>query len=526
MILVMAIVGEIALALLMQDAKILGLLHAAAIMACGLYAVLQRNLALVMCVIAYTTGSEVLWRQVRAPIFYLAAPYIVIALSLFAVLFVLQRVGRDARLAALYAALLLPAIIATIRTTGEGSREIISFALTGPIALASFVAFTSQVRIEGWLYRRVLWIVLISAVGPLTIAVSSLQEALAANAVSFNSESNFITSGGFGPVQVSSMLSLGIMAAIFLIIYETNPTARVIASVLAVVMAVQTLLTFSRGGSFSVGIAMAALAVFSARDRRVRNSVLAVAAIALALAYFVVFPWLEDFTQGAFEQRFSDTTTTRTELAANDTEIFSENIVLGVGAGMTKYQRLTYEVCQLRSDKCTDEASSHTEFTRMLSEHGIPGLIGIVILGILAWHAFRRPGIGRSLAVAWLAWTIAQMFYANLRIVAVPFAFGLAFLRVVPGPSDEATDDEDVDQGLGPVDPERVVGPSGTPSIALAASAVHQAPLPDLPIWDPATGDVAEGEGRSNRAERTPISPDEVLPPTGDTPGRPPRPTP
>lgn len=434
MILVSAILLEVGVALAIRELRILGLVHAALIAAVGFYAVLRKDLTLVICAIAYVAGSEVLWRQARAPVFYLAAPYIVITLSAFAVLFVLQRLGRDARLAVLYAALLLPATVATVRTAGEGARELISFALSGPLALAAFVAFTSQVRIERWLYRRVMWITLIGAIGPLTIALFSLRTELAAEgSIEFSGQSNAVTSGGFGPVQVSSVLSMGIMAAIMLILTERDRTARIIASVLAFVLAVQTLLTFSRGGSFSLGIAMAVFAVTQARNRRIRNRIIVIAGTALALAYFVVFPWLETFTEGRFEERFSDTESARTELAANDTEIFARNFAFGVGPGMTKYQRLTYEICQLRSDQCRNEASSHTEFTRMMGEHGIPGVIAIVLLVMLAWHAFSRAGPGREFAVAWVTWTIAQMFYANLRVVAVPIAFGFAFLRFSDG---------------------------------------------------------------------------------------------
>lgn len=461
MILVGAAALQVILALVMREVPILGLVQAGALLAFGMYAVLKADLALLLCVLAFVTGCEVLWRQVKAPVFYLAAPYLFIVLSTFALLFVLRRLGRDARLALLYAALLLPATVATIRTAGEGARELVSFALSGPLALAAFVAFTSQVRIQPWLYRRVMWVTLISAVGPLAIAVSTLRADLAASgSIEFSGQSNFSASGGFGPVQVSSALSLGIMAAIYLLLTERDRVARLIVAALAVVMSIQTLLTFSRGGSFSVGIAVAALAVAQARDRQIRNRIIAVATVALAIAYFLVFPWLESFTDGEFDRRFSDTQSSRTELASNDTEIFMRNWVFGVGPGMTKYQRLTYEICELRSDRCKDEASSHTEFTRMMGEHGVPGVVGIVLLGILALHAFRRPGDGREFAIAWIAWTVAQMFYANLRIVAVPYAFGLAFLRLTES---ERSDD-----------------PEGAPvPDAAAPDGLHRPPPPD-----------------------------------------------
>ncbi len=425
------LLGQIILTLAIQELRILGLAQAAGLALFGLYSVIRRDLASLLCVMAYLTGAEIVWRQVRAPVFYLAAPYLLIVLSVFAVVLVLGRLGRDSRLALLYAGLLVPAVISTIRTTGAGSRELIAFALSGPLALAAFVAFTSQVKVERWLYRRILWTTLITAAGPLTVAVQSTRSQLAsAGSIHFKSASNFVTSGGFGPVQVSSMLSLGAMAAVLLILSESDRFVRILAAVIATALVVQTLLTFSRGGSTSLAIAVTGLALVNAKSPRIRNRILVIAAVAFTVGYLLVFPWLETFTGGAFNERFSDTQSARTTLAGNDIKIFEDNFLFGVGPGMTKYQRLTYEVCQLRSDKCKDEASSHTEFTRMLGEHGVPGAMAIVIMGLLAVNSFRRRGEGRALAFTWMLWAISQMFYANLRIVAVPFAFGLAFLRL------------------------------------------------------------------------------------------------
>lgn len=496
MLLVIAVVAEVVLALAIKSAPILGLAQAAAIAAIGLYGVLRRDLTVVISTIAYLAGTEILWRQTRVPVFYLAAPYLVIGLSALAVLLVIGRLGRDARIAVLYGALLLPATVATVRTAGQEARELVAFALSGPLALAAFVAFTSQVRITTDLYRRVLWIILVGAVGPLTIAVSDVRADLAAEtAITFSKQSNFATSGGFGPVQVSAALSIGMMAAILLVIIERNRLARLLAGSLAFVLGVQTLLTFSRGGSFSILIAMAIFAVTQARDPRIRNRIAAVAIATVLLANFLVFPWLESFTGGMFQQRFSDTTTSRTELAANDTEIFTHNFVFGVGPGMTKYQRLTYEVCQIRSDKCRNEASSHTEFTRTLSEHGIPGVIAVALLLLLAWHAVRRAGPGQQYAVAWMAWAIAQMFYANLRIVAVPIAFGFAFLRFVDGKAPPAaTLDPSPDSRIGSTDRVRAawradhslqsMGTSPTRGTRASSRPGSRTP-PPIPPWDP-----------------------------------------
>lgn len=431
MLLVMAVVAQAVAALLMKNAPVVALVQGIGVMAAGFYCVGTRNLTMLTSLCGYLVGCEVLWRQARAPLPYLIAPYMISALALFVVIVVLGRLGRDARLAVLYFLLLVPAVVGTIRTAGEGSRELVAFALSGPLALAAMVCFTSQVRTDVRSYRRVLWTTLISAVGPLAFAVSDVSDAIADQRnIKFSSASNFITSGGFGPVQVSAVLGLAALVGIVITIVDTDRPARILAGVLAAVFAVQSLLTFSRGGMFATAIALSALAIYRVRDRRIRNRVAATVAVALALGYFVVVPALEDFTNGAFGKRFSDLQSGRTELAANDTQIFRKNIVFGVGPGMTKYQRLTYEVCELRTDRCGDEASSHTEFTRLLGEHGIPGIMAMAVLLTLAVRAVRRHATDRPFAIAFITWAIAQMFYANLRVVAVPFCFGLAFLTI------------------------------------------------------------------------------------------------
>jgi len=445
-LLALAVLAQVALALLIKSNPWVGTAQAASILGLGIYATLRHNLVLLTCLCGYLTGSEVLWRQTDAPLFFLAAPYLLTMLSGFVVAVVLGRLGRDARLALFYVVLLIPSIVNTVRTAGGGSRELVAFALSGPLALAAFVAFTSQVVATPAAYRRILWTTLISAIGPLTVAVSEIRSALGAQgSIEFTEQSNFVTSGGFGPVQVSTVLGLAVLISVVLTILEPNRSVKILTVSLAVAFTVQSLLTFSRGGMFAVAIALSTLAIAHAREPRIRKRVMAIVVLVLALGYFVIVPWLTGFTSGAFEERFSDTTTGRTELAANDVRIFADHLLFGVGPGMTKYQRLTYNICELRSDHCSDEASSHTEFTRMLSEHGLVGLVAIGALALLAVRGVRDAARERPFAATFIAWSVAQMFYANLRVVAVPFAFGIAFLTIRPPsvPTEESDDSGD-----------------------------------------------------------------------------------
>jgi hypothetical protein len=181
---------------------------------------------------------------------------------------------------------------------------------------------------------------------------------------------------------------------------------------------------------FATAIAGAALALSQATDRRGRRRVLVVVLVSFVIGYFVVIPRVDSFTQGQFEKRFGTTETGRTSLASGDLRLFRDKWLLGAGTGMSKYRDITYETCRLRADRCAQEAASHTEFTRVLAEHGTAGVATIVLMAMMVLHALRRAGPSLGLTVAFITWAVAQMFYANLRIAAVPFAFAFAFVRV------------------------------------------------------------------------------------------------
>jgi len=435
MILVGLVVGEALMARAMTQVPSLGVLLAFALTVLGGWSILRRDLLLGLTLIAYLPGTEIIWRQSRAPIPFYVAPYLAIAIAGAAGFMVLQSISKPGRSAVFYLALLVPSVVVTISVASTTAREAVTFALVGPVTLAALVVLCSHVVVEPWFFRRLLWALVIGGVGPLVIALTAINDTLAAGGtVDFGSEANFITSGGFGPVQVSSVMGLTVLGAILLVVFERDPAPRMLAAGLAVLATIQSFLTFSRGGMFGTAIALGALAISQTRSPEGRKRVIAVVGVAFAFGYFVIVPRVDDFTEGAFRERFEDTSSGRTGLATNDLEIFKENLAFGVGPGMSKYSRLPYEQCRLRADECNNEASSHTEFTRMLSEHGLVGLGSMVVFATIVVQAVRRSGPSMSICITFLAWAVAQMFYANMRVVAIPIAFGLAFVRVERGP--------------------------------------------------------------------------------------------
>lgn len=454
MLLLALVVGQALLARFMSEQPSLGRLQVVILLGLIGYATIKRNAVALLCVAAYLPGAEIVWRQARVQVPYLIAPYMLGGIAILAALIGFKALTRPGRIAIVYLGLLMPSALATVSATGGNPRELLAFALVGPATLGLLVILCSQVTIRPWLYRRVLWIMVISGVGPLAVALSAINDYIVnVGELEFGTESNSIASGGFGPVQVSSLMGLTVLVAVLLFLVEKEWVPRALCAAIGMLSAAQSFLTFSRGGMFATAIALGGLALSEARNPRTRVRVLGVVVVTFAIGYFLIIPRVDAFTKGKLNERFSSTETGRTTLASNDLQLFAENPAFGVGPGMSRYRRLPYEICELRSDKCSNEGASHTEFTRMPAEHGVAGIAAIGLMILLTWQAIRRAGPSRSIAVTFLAWSIAQMAYANLRIAAIPFAFGLAFLRVRDADDEEAGDaEEEAGDGL-PVAP-------------------------------------------------------------------------
>jgi hypothetical protein len=104
----------------------------------------------------------------------------------------------------------------------------------------------------------------------------------------------------------------------------------------------------------------------------------------------------------------------------DDIKIWKEHFVLGVGPGIGKWLR----------DKTGTAA--HTEYSRLLSEHGLCGIGAMVILFLMLARQARQsaPGGHRALVVSLIAWALLFMTSDDMRLVAAPLA--LCFGRIKP----------------------------------------------------------------------------------------------
>lgn len=411
---------HVALGLAMHRLPPLATLHAflsiLGAIAASLYA---KNPGLIVAAACYISGAEVLWRMSKSFVFHETAKYTVALLCLVGLARLRRR--RIPGHAVLYLALLAPAAIYPFYYFGfDLFRKQVLFHLSGPIAITCALVFGANIRINRpQLWRACLAMALpLAGVAGITVASSYLRQ------VRFTDESNFATSGGFGPNQVSSALALGALAlALAALLARFDWKARALAVVSSAVFAVQSAMTFSRGGLLSIGFSMAAALPFLLAGRRHKRALLA-GALALALLLAAALPLANSYTGGKLAERFRDRNMTGREvLMRADLEIWAENPVFGVGIGISRFFH-------------PRGTTAHTEFTRALAESGALGLLAYVSL---AWLVARRLKAVlaspqdrplRGFHVAMAVWPLFYMAVNANRTSEPAIAFLLSFLTV------------------------------------------------------------------------------------------------
>jgi O-antigen ligase len=239
-------------------------------------------------------------------------------------------------------------------------------------------------------------------------------------ALEFTANSNPLLSGGFGPNQVSAVLGLALLGCVLLLLERKHPLyLRIVLIVAATVFAAQAALTFSRGGLVLSLISCVGAAMYLLRDTRARATLLLVSAVITAVAVVFVIPRLDEFTSGKLAERYSSVDTTgRALLAGFDLKIFEDNPLLGVGPGVATPIR----------GEMGHYGVAHTEFTRMLAEHGILGGAAIAFLLVLVLRTIRetRGYHSRAIVVALASWAMLFLLINAIRLVAPAFALGIA----------------------------------------------------------------------------------------------------
>lgn len=369
-------------------------------------------------VTVYAGLCDVLWRSSSAQGPYELSKYaLIFGFGVLAVRFVPRATFRTP--CGVLVLLLVPGAVSGVMVLGLSTgREYLVANLAGLVALAAAVWGCGNLRLTSAEVRG-LYLFALSPIA--SVAAQATLSTADAEAIDFSDDVNFLTSGGFGPNQVSSMLCFGgLLCLLVLLQRSATRGTRALALVTAVWLVGQAMLTFSRGGLFGLVLAGGAIVLAAMTSAGQRGRVVTVAAIVIVAASLLL-SWVGAFTGGASDDRFTNTNSTnRTEIARDDLEIFANNPLGGVGVGRAKDVRREWR-----------GVAPHTEFSRLPAEHGLAGVGVLIVLGWLCVRlVVRARGWNRMATAGLLVMALAQMAHSATRIGSIAVAFGLAALIV------------------------------------------------------------------------------------------------
>ena len=421
-LILLALAAHAPLALAMQSSRTLATAHALLTVLAMIWILASaRTPGPVVGIAAYITGAEVLWRQTAAEIPWELAKYLLIIIFTVGILRFVGKPRQSTKVYLFLAALLPACVVPVVMLGAQGAIDPVSFNLGGLIALALGVLFISQLAGTWASVEPTLWALVAPVLGIATLTANSVRTLGASD---FFNDSNFKSSAGFGPNQVSAVLGLGALFLLLIAIREHRLVLEVTALALAIWFLAQALLTFSRGGVANVVIAMLVATPHLLRRRDTATRILTAVLVIGFLAVLVILPRLETFTGGTLETRFTNTheADQRSFLAHKDYETFQEHPLLGVGVGQSEYYRLQRRVI-----------ASHTEYTRLLAEHGLFGIVAMCCLVAMVVSAYRRQisPYGHAWTAALVAWTLVELSHSSTRLSAISFVFALATFTIV-----------------------------------------------------------------------------------------------
>lgn len=379
---------------------------------------------------AYFVGAEVLFRMTGGGLAYEASKYLVILFMLIGI--ISKGVSSKSLPYFFYLMLLLPSIIIASMTLSFDAnfRTNVMFVLSGPLALGMSAIFCCDKRIKMKQLHQVLLYLLLPCIATTTylfLYTPSVKEIIT------NTASNYATSGGFGPNQVSTVLGLG-MFVLVVRLFMKSPTLflKCLNVFLLGAMSYRAIITFSRGGIFAALIIIIVFLFFLYKQSSKKQRVQIITSFFLLLiAAVVTWGISSSQTSGLIDKRYAnqdalgrekeDLTTGRSDLFIDELEGFFSNPFFGLGASRAKDARL---------EKDGVEIASHNEVGRLIAEHGLLGIIILIIL-ILTPLVYRTSNKNNVFFYSFLCFWFATINHSGMRIAAPSFIYALTLLYVI-----------------------------------------------------------------------------------------------
>jgi O-antigen ligase len=385
--------------------------------------------------LSYLVGAEIFIRMTDGAILYEIGKYGLILFSLLGI-FLGPIKGKISISLLIYILLLSIGIIFTQVPLGESIRKAIAFNLSGPISLAVFALYCNLRNISIKQLKQLLFFLLspiFSMIIFLYLKTPSLEDLV------FTTSSNFATSGGFGPNQVSTMIGVGtFIIAIFIILRVQLSKYLFLDIIFLAYFTYRGLLTFSRGGMLTAGAALVAFIVCIVLHKRLTfKKLFLYTSVSFAL-FIGVWLYTTNITGGLISNRYAgtnakgvqkkDVSAGRGAIFEAQLESFYESPFFGIGVGNGKYKRMETNV--------GITAAAHNEVSRLLEEQGILGFLALLILLFKPLvNIYFGTMYQRSFLISFYIFWFLTINHSAMRLAFPGFIYGLSLIKIT-------TDDE------------------------------------------------------------------------------------
>lgn len=412
---------HIPLGIILKDVRALSTVHAFVVLGIALILALSNfPVTWVAYALAYIVGADILWRMTKAGVVWEWGKYATVLVIVIAAW--RMRSFRIPQLPIIYILLLAPSSFMVLLEQGfSTARSDLSFNLSGPLALFACACFFSNLRFNQKQFQHLLIAIIAPSIG---IAAIALRGIVTNPDLVWVGDSNSASSGGFGPNQVSTALGLGLLCAWLIFFTIKRPILpRFLMAGAAMWLATQALLTFSRGGLLGALLGISGSVLVALINRKVTFKMIVLAIVGFAIFILIFYPQIDAFTGGALSGRYSnlsiENTSGRDRIAEAEIQVFLDNLLWGVGPGQAKHFT-------------PHNLVAHTEYTRLLAEHGFFGVLSLVslaLMGFLMYFKNQRNPIAQAVIMGALFWTLFYMTNVSMRSVAPAFMFGLIFVQ-------------------------------------------------------------------------------------------------
>lgn len=388
--------------------NVMSIVQFAGIAICFWYGI-KENYNKLFSVLPYVCYNEAYMRGFIKSFPYLALQYFFI--FLFGYLFFKNISTKKAHTNA-YLLMLVYGILEFIQSFFPDDPDLLRPIIVNSIALIVIIVWASFNQLTPVIIHKTLTNIKVASI----YLASIVYVAHLDGGITYNTQSNFGSSNGLAPVQLSAYLGLGCILLLFSFMNAEERKFRLYNIALFAYSVTVMVLTFSRGGLYFLGIVLLLFFYFNRVQLGKYAKLLFLIPIGLG-----IFSYVRDQTGGAIVKRYErQDASNRGVLVLQGFRLFFEEPLLGVGTG-------NYAT-QVFLRKYYDRVSTaHNEFVRAAAEHGIWGLLCYWGFFILIFRVIiLRNGPNKEYSLYFLTLFCLIIIHNGLKISIQPLLMIMA----------------------------------------------------------------------------------------------------